>query len=105
MEHSPSSTHVPQHESLRGRWASLEPVTPDNYSDLYELSIHPGLSYRWLHRGLPLLYEAFVAEIRNSFLAQFVICKMREETMAGFAVPSVRISAMATARPPSHCIR
>ena len=71
---------------LNGRRVCLEPVTPDHYGYLYELSCHPALSYRWLHRGLPPTFDAFVTEYRTSFLAQFLVRTARGNTNVGIAL-------------------
>jgi RimJ/RimL family protein N-acetyltransferase len=77
---------VPVHPSLRGRRVRLEPVTPDHYDYLYELSSHPALSPRWVHRGLPPVYEAFIPEARTGYLAHFIVAGIAEESPLGIAI-------------------
>ena len=64
----------------------LEPVTPDYYPFLYELSTDPALSYHWVHRGLPPVYESFVAEIRSGYLAHFIIVRAADDRPVGAAM-------------------
>ena len=84
--HTDSADAVPHHPALQGRRVRLEPVTPDHYNYLYEISSHPSLSPRWVHRGLPPVYEAFLPEARTGYLAHFIVHDIAEERPVGVAI-------------------